>query len=566
MLSLLRISNYAIIDDIEIEMRAGFSVMTGETGAGKSILVDALGLALGDRADATAVRSGTRRAEISLVFELEASHPAREWLVERGLDDEEHCSLRRTISAEGRSRAFVNNQPVTLKDLRAIGRRLVDIHGQHAHQSLLRAQAQRRILDASGELGGEAAAVAEAFATWQAALRARTAQDEKSANRDAELELLRFQLAELQALDVTQGEPDDLRQEANRLRHVDQLRQAIGQAAQVLYESEAGSAHALTAQARHLLESAVAHDEALSGLLERITAAEIELREAGAELSRRVEGIEADPARLDEIEARLDRIKQLARRHRVEEDDVPALAERLSAEIAALDAGAESAAALQARCAAAERTYYDVARKLSRSRRGAAQTLGQTVTVKLHELGLGEAAFSVSIEAKPAGREDSTGIDQIAFEITTNAGEPPGPLDRIASGGELSRIGLALSVVATDASPIPTLIFDEVDAGIGGAVAEVVGRRLREIATRHQVLCVTHLPQVASQGRHHFRIVKLTDGKSSRTQVRELDLDQRIEELSRMLGGVEITPATRAHAEEMIRHAAEAEFSSISSA
>lgn len=566
MLTLLRINNYAIIDDIEIEMRSGFSVMTGETGAGKSILVDALGLALGDRADASAVRTGTRRAEISLVFELEADHPAHAWLVDRGLDDEEHCSLRRTISGEGRSRAFINNQPVTLKDLRAIGARLVDIHGQHAHQSLLRPAAQRRILDASGKLTGEAASVAEAFSEWQSAVKAQAALTGRSAGREAELELLRFQLGELEALNPGEGEPDALRQESNRLRHVDQLQQAIGQAAQALYESEAGSAHALTTKARRLIESAVAHDDALTALLERITAAEIELREAGADLSRRLDQLEADPARLDEVETRLDRIKQLARRHRVDEDAVPGLAGRLRLEIASLDASAESATELEARCATAKRQYFELAATLSQSRHLAATALGLSVTARLHELGLGEARFSVAIAAKAEGREDSTGIDRIGFEVTTNAGEPPGPLDRVASGGELSRIGLALSVVATDSRPIPTLIFDEVDAGIGGAVAEVVGRRLREIATRHQVLCVTHLPQVASQGRHHYRIVKLTDGKSSRTQVRELDLDQRIEELSRMLGGVEITAATRAHAEEMIRHAAGGELSSISSA
>lgn len=566
MLTLLRISNYAIIDDIETEMRSGFSVMTGETGAGKSILVDALGLALGDRADATAVRSGTKRAEISLVFELEPAHPAHAWLVERGLDDEEGCSLRRTISADGRSRAFINNQPVTLKDLRAIGRRLVDIHGQHEHQSLLRAQAQRRLLDASGKLGAAAAQMADAYAAWQSALRERAAQSDRSANREAEQALLNFQLGELEALALTDGEPEALREEANRLRHVDQLQQAIGGAAETLYESESGSAHALAAQTRRLLESVLPHDASLSDLLERVTAAEIELKEAGADLSRRLDRLEVDPARLDDVEARLDRIKQLARRHRVDESEVPQLAERLRRDIEALDTSAGSAAALEARCEAAKRDYFEIAARLSRSRRTAGKALGKAVTAKLHELGLTKAEFSVAVTGKAEGREDSTGIDQIGFEITTNAGAPPGPLDRVASGGELSRIGLALSVVATDASPIPTLVFDEVDAGIGGAVAEVVGRRLREIATRHQVLCVTHLPQVASQGQHHYRIVKLTDGKASRTQVRELDFDERIEELSRMLGGVEITAATRAHAEEMIRQAAGAGLSSISSA
>jgi len=555
MLSLLRISNYAIIDDIEIEMRSGFSVMTGETGAGKSILVDALGLALGDRADASAVRSGGKRAEISLVFELDPDHPALTWLIECGLDDDELCCLRRTISAEGRSRAFVNNQPVTLKDLRAIGSQLVDIHGQHAHQSLLKAPAQRQILDASEELVTLVEKVASAFTAWRAALHERETLTDKSTNREAELELLRFQLGELEALNLVDSEPEALRQESERLRHVDKLQQAIGRAADTIYESESSSAHGLTAHARSLLESVVAHDEGLSDLLERIASAEIELREAGADLSRRLEQLEADPRRLEEVEARLDRLQQLSRRHRVSEDEVPALPNRLHDEIRALDSNAESAAALEARCEDTQRCYQELAEVLSKSRRATGKTLSNGVTSKLRELGLPEAEFIVSLAPKAEGRQDSTGIDEIGFEVTTNAGEPTGPIDRVASGGELSRIGLALAVVATDASPIPTLVFDEVDAGIGGAVAEVVGQRLREIAERHQVICVTHLPQIASQGSHHYRIVKLSDGKSSRTQVRALDPDQRVEELSRMLGGVEITEATRAHAKEMIRQA-----------
>lgn len=556
MLTLLRISNYAIIDDIEIEMLSGFSVMTGETGAGKSILVDALGLALGDRADASAVRTGTKRAEISLVFEIGAEHPARLWLADRDLDDDELCCLRRTISAEGRSQAFVNNQPVTLKDLRAIGDQLVDIHGQHAHQSLLTPAAQRQILDASGELGELATRVSQAFSAWQSALRAREALTDNSANREAELDLLKFQLGELEALDVAEGEPQALREESERLAHVDHLQHAIGQAAEALYESETGSAYMATAKARTLIESVVAHDRDLNELLERITGAEIELKEAGIDLSRRLDLLESDPARLDEVEARLDRIQQLARRHRVDDDDLPGVAALLRDQIQTLDASSESAAALDARCSETRQQYDALAHRLSKSRHSSAKALSVSVTKKMHELGLPSADFSISITSKAESRHDSTGIDHIVFEVTTNAGQAPGPIDRIASGGELSRIGLALAVVATDASLVPTLVFDEVDAGIGGAVAEVVGRRLREIAARHQVLCVTHLPQVASQGRNHYRIVKLTDGKSSRTQVRLLDADQRIEELSRMLGGVEITAATRAHAEEMIQQAA----------
>ena len=556
MLTLLRIRNYAIIDDIEIELHPGFSVMTGETGAGKSILVDAVGLALGDRAEVSAVRGGAERAEISLVFELGENEPARAWLEERGLDDQGLCTLRRTVSVEGGSRAFINNQPVSLKDLRTAGELLVDIHGQHEHHSLLSATIQRQILDSSG--GNEALArqVADAYSTWQKALRELEQRNDPKAGREAALDLLRFQLKEVEDLNLAAGELESLEAEARRLRNFDQLQAAIGEAAQSLYDSDAETAYALACRGRRALESALRHDAELSVLHDRIAAIEIELQEAGGDLLRLLERLDADPARLDEIESRLARVQQIARRHRIAEADVPGLAERLRGEIAELDAGAASVAELEARCDAARQNFDALAGKLSRGRRSAGKSLGKSVTERLHELGLPAAAFAVRIEPRPEGRHDSTGIDQVEFLVAMNPGQAAGPIQRVASGGELSRIGLAMAVVAIDAAPIPTLVFDEIDAGIGGAVAEVVGRRLREIAGRHQVLCVTHLPQVASQGTRHYRIAKTAEDGTSRTHVRMLDADQRVEELSRMLGGLEITATTRAHAAEMIRKAA----------
>lgn len=556
MLTLLRIRNYAIIDDIEIELHPGFSVMTGETGAGKSILVDAVGLALGDRAEVSAVRGGAERAEISLVFELGENEPARAWLEERGLDDQGLCTLRRTVSVEGGSRAFINNQPVSLKDLRTAGELLVDIHGQHEHHSLLSATIQRQILDSSG--GNEALArqVADAYSTWQKALRELEQRNDPKAGREAALDLLRFQLKEVEDLNLAAGELESLEAEARRLRNFDQLQAAIGEAAQSLYDSDAETAYALACRGRRALESALRHDAELSVLHDRIAAIEIELQEAGGDLLRLLERLDADPARLDEIESRLARVQQIARRHRIAEADVPGLAERLRGEIAELDAGAASVAELEARCDAARQNFDALAGKLSRGRRSAGKSLGMAVTERLHELGLPAAAFAVRIEPRPEGRHDSTGIDQVEFLVAMNPGQAAGPIQRVASGGELSRIGLAMAVVAIDAAPIPTLVFDEIDAGIGGAVAEVVGRRLREIAGRHQVLCVTHLPQVASQGTRHYRIAKTAEDGTSRTHVRMLDADQRVEELSRMLGGLEITATTRAHAAEMIRKAA----------
>ena len=556
MLTLLRIRNYAIIDDIEIELHSGFSVMTGETGAGKSILVDAVGLALGDRAEVSAVRHGAERAEISLVFELGEAEPARAWLEQRGLDDQGLCTLRRTVSIEGGSRAFINNQPVSLKDLRAAGELLVDIHGQHEHHSLLSASVQRQILDSSGGHEAVARQVADAHGSWQQALRELEHRSDPQANREAALDLLRFQLKEVEDLNLAEGEPASLENEARRLRNVDQLQAAVGEAAASLYDSDAETAYALACRGRRALESALRHDAELSVLHDRIAAIELELQEAGGELLRRLERLDADPARLDEIEARLARVQQIARRHRIPEAGVPGLADRLRQEIAQLDAGAASLGELEARCSASRQHYETLAARLSRGRRSTGKSLGKAVTEKLHELGLPGTTFEVRIEPKPEGRHDSTGIDHVEFLVAMNPGQPAGPIQRVASGGELSRIGLAMAVVAIDAAPMPTLVFDEIDSGVGGAVAEVVGRRLREIAARHQVLCVTHLPQVASQGTRHYRIAKTADGGTSRTHVRMLDAEQRVEELSRMLGGLEITATTRAHAAEMIRKAA----------
>ena len=556
MLTLLRIRNYAIIDDIEIEFFAGFSVLTGETGAGKSILVDALGLTLGDRADAGAVRAGAERAEVSIVFELESSHPGQAWLTERELDDDGICCLRRSISAEGRSRAFVNNQPVTLKDLKAIGELLVDIHGQHEHQSLIHARTQRQILDASGGHEELAQQVADAFGEWQRLNSELNDRRDRGASRAAELELLRFQLSELEALDIADGEPEALRLESHRLRNMDVLQQSIATSSTCLYDAETGSAYELVARARRALEGAAVHDPGLLAMLERVRALEIELRETGSELLHRLDQLEADPARLDAIESRLSRMQQMARRHRVDENELPGLPAVLAESIAALDTSAEAIAALESRTEELGRRYRALTQSLSAARREAGQALSTRVTTRLRELGLPNAEFDISIRPKAEAQCDSTGADAIEFLVSMNPGQAPGPVDRVASGGELSRIGLALAVAATDASTIPTLIFDEIDSGIGGATAEVVGRRLREIASRHQVICVTHLPQVASQGMQHYRIAKLTDGRVSHTQVRLLNPEQRIEELSRMLGGVEITATTRAHAAEMIRQAA----------
>ena len=549
MLSFIRIENYAVIEALELEFGPGLSVLTGETGAGKSILVDALGLALGDRADAGAVRHGSARAEVSAVFDCPDGHPAIEWLGERGLDDENSCSLRRTVTAEGRSRAFVNNRPVSLQDLRALGGRLVDIHGQHAHQSLLASATQRQLLDAYAGLEGRARDTAAAFAAWRAATADLRTQRESAADRNSRLELLRFELGEIDALELGNDEPARLHTERERLANVDRLVHGLSTALEHLYENESMSVHTGLVRAHRALAAIVEHDPALDEPCGQLGAAEIEVNEVAITLLRYRDRLEADPERLEYLNQRLNRIRTLARRHGVDETQLTETAGQLRREIGSLDASGRSLAALDEHVDRAADDYRELAQALSEKRKQGALKLADEVCAQLGELGLPHGEFRVSATRKDG---DATGMDRIEFEVRLNPGLPFGALNRVASGGELSRIGLALEVVATGASPIPTYVFDEVDAGIGGGVAEIVGRRLREIAVHRQVLCVTHLPQVASQGAEHYRVTKHSDGSTSVAGVRRLSGEERIEELSRMLGGLEITETVRAHAEEMM--------------
>ena len=555
MLSLIKVRNYAVIDEVELELERGFSVMTGKTGAGKSILVDALGLALGDRADASTVRTGADRAEISVQFDCPDEHAAIDWLRERGLDDGAQCTLRRVIGVDGRSRSFINGQPATLQDLKLLGGLLVDIHGQHEHQSLLDAAAQRALLDAHGGLEERARGVADAHAAWRALERELASRQEASADRVAQLELLRFQVGELESLAPAGGEPDALRTERDRLANVDRLLSGVAAALDSLLESESGAADAAVVHARRELERLGEHDPELRATTERLEGVEIELREVGSTLNRYRERLEADPARLEWLEERLAKFRALARRHSVGEHELGTVLETLRRRLADLDGGAESIEDLTTRVGSARAAYFKRATQLSAARKKSAATLGRAVTEQLVELGMPNGEFRVELTAKAEDRADATGLERVGFEVRLNPGQPFGALERVASGGELSRISLAIEVVLSGASPVPTFVFDEVDAGVGGRVAEIVGRKLSQLGESRQVVCVTHLPQVASQGRRHYRVIKLTDGKTSRTNVRPLGSAERVEELSRMLGGIEITERTRAHAAEMIERA-----------
>lgn len=554
MLTLMRIRNYAIIEEIEVEFGRGFSVMTGETGAGKSILVDAMGLALGDRADASAVRHGADKAEISVLFDCPANHPAGEWLIEHGLDQDDSCSLRRVISAEGRSRAFINNQPVTLQDLRALGSRLIEIHGQHEHQTLLAAGEQRRLLDASGGLLDLAANVSQAYEEWQQARLRLEQRRAHSADREAQIELLKFQLGELRELSLAEGEIESLQAEHHRLANVDETLSAVETALERTYDAEEGSASALISAASHALESIdAAADAEIRGVIGQLNSANIELTDAARTLKRYRDLLEADPERLAWIDGRLARARRLAERHKVDDTALFGKQAELEAALAQLEGSDQSLESLELREAQTAEAFRQLTAKLSKARRKHAKALAARVSEQLKNLGLPDGSCSIVVEEKL--RPDAHGADQIEFRVQMNPGLPAAPLARVASGGELSRVSLALQVVVGGGSTVPTFVFDEVDAGVGGRVAEIVGNRLRALASMHQVLCVTHLPQVASQGEHHYRITKQTDGTTSRTLVEPLTKEQRVEELSRMLGGVEITDKARAHAREMMARA-----------
>jgi len=444
---------------------------------------------------------------------------------------------------------------VNLQDLKTLGGSLVDIHGQHAHQSLLDTANQRALLDAHIEIAPLAAIAAAQHADWQGVLAQLDARRSSSAQQQAEIELLRFQIAELEALAMVEGEPERLRAEHDRLANTDQLMSGVSTALEALAENETSSAYSAVVRARRELTKLAELDAPLREPTASLTTIEIELREIETTLQHYRDRIESDPTRLSWLDDRLAKMRALARRHGVLEDDLGRTLTSLSERLTVLGGGQESLESLEAKTAAAWTKFLDTARKLSAKRAEHAATLSRGVTTALTELGMQHGEFRIELQPKPMDRADATGLERVEFQVKLNPGLPFGPLTKVASGGELSRISLAIEVVRSGASPVTAFVFDEVDAGIGGRVADIVGRKLRRLSVTRQVLCVTHLPQVASHGQAHYRVVKHTDGKTSRTEVRSLNAADRLEELSRMLGGVEVTARTRAHAAEMIDHA-----------
>jgi DNA repair protein RecN (Recombination protein N) len=549
MLRSLAIRDFVIVERLELEFASGFTVLTGETGAGKSILIDALALVLGGRADSLMVSQGAERAEISAEFDVRAAGEFARWLEASELSgDGDACLMRRVIDGSGRSRGFINGRAATLAQLREAGEFLVDIHGQHQHQSLLRTGAQRELLDAYGGLREQAAQTARTWREWQRRREQRIAFESGAAAFAAERERLAWQVRELEALNFSADEWRSLAAQHARLAHAARLIEAAQYGLETLSEGDGSSlprVNGVIARLNALLE----FDTGLKEILAVLEPAQIQLQEAVYALRRYGERLDVDPQRLREVEQRLEAVHTAARKHRVSPEDLPQTLERALERLAELG-GVGDADALRGLEEDARAACLAEAKKLSEGRRKAARKLSRDVTETMQKLAMAGGAFGAVLHG--AGEPTAHGLEQVEFTVSMHKGMTPQPLAKVASGGELSRLSLALQTVTSQVAQVPTLIFDEVDAGIGGRAAEIVGRMLKELGRRHQVMCITHLPQVAASADQQWQVTKTTaNGKVSST-VTALGRAQRVEEIARMLGGVKITETTRRHAAEML--------------
>ncbi|HLT04168.1 MAG TPA: DNA repair protein RecN [Pseudomonas sp.] len=555
MLVHLSIRNYAIVDQLDLELSGGMSVITGETGAGKSIMLDALGLALGDRADSSVVRPGTDKADILASFDVGEIPEAQAWLRERDLEQDGPCILRRVITAEGRSRAYINGTPCPQGDLKALGELLIDIHSQHEHQSLLKLDTHRRLLDAyagAGELARQVQLAAQRWRqTRQELERVASSGDEQRARH----QLLSYQLEELEALALGDNELEQLEEEHKTLSNAEQLLGACRQVLDLCSESDAGNVLSALNASLGRLTAFNPNSGAMASAVELLASAQIQVEEAIGELNRFVDHFDADPERQQQLEERLDGIYTLARKHRVQPAELGELQQRLLEELEALNADDQAQERLTEELAAYARHYREKAEELSAKRRKAAEKLGKAVEAEMQRLGMPGGRFQIELRAHGADEPHPAGGELVEFLVSANPGQPLRALAKVASGGELSRISLAIQVITAQTSRVPTLVFDEVDVGIGGPTAEVVGQLLRRLGERGQVLCVTHLPQVAAQGHQHLFVHKKRGRSDTSTAVANLEHPQRIEEVARMLGGVDLTDESLAHAAKMLASA-----------
>lgn len=553
MLRSLYIRDFVIVDELDIDLESGFTVLTGETGAGKSILLDALSLAMGERADPSQIREGKNRAEISAIFSL--TDPLKKiissWLEVQDFskeDDGATIILKRVIDTSGRSKAFINGGTATLNQLKELSSFLVDIHGQHAHQLLLKTGAQRDLLDNQAKLDGLVAEVKQLYQAWQTAKKQLELAKNAGENLQKEQERLAWQLEELDALAPQAGEWAEIEQDHARLANAAKLIEGSQIAIQALQDQE-GNAEELLSKAFNEIADLAKLDSNLEDAKIAIESAQIQISEASHSLNRYLQKIDVDPERLATVEERLKALHSAAKKFKVMPEDLPEKWAEIQEQVTAIK-NSQDLGALEQNLSKTLAAYLKSAKKLSQERSAAAKTLERLVTAAMQDLAMAGGVFAIQLEALDEG--NAHGLEQVEFLVAGHPGATPKQLAKVASGGELARISLAISVITSEASQIPTLIFDEVDSGIGGAVAETVGKRLKELGQAHQVLCVTHLPQVAAEGHQHWKVAKHSQDNVTISSMQILSRQERVEEIARMLGGAEITDTTRRHARELL--------------
>lgn len=554
MLVHLGIRDLAVVESLDLEFENGLTVLSGETGAGKSILLTALGLALGDRADSGFIRPGAAKAEINLAFDLADSPAARRWLdVSEMMAPEGECLIRRIIAQDGRSKAFVNGRPVTLQSLQELGAGLVEIHGQHAHVQLLKAVEQRRLLDEAARNQDLLLKVDGLYRRWRNVREELERRTSSARDQAARLELLHYQIEEMEQHEVGGLDYAALADEHSLQANIGKVLETGQAQLELLYEDEAHSINARLAQAVHALSDLCDLAPEFGDIVGLLRESQVQIKEASLQLRRQLERMEADPARLEWLEQRLADVHRLSRKHQVRPEELSGRLGTLRAEADSIAHGSEAVETLREEFESIAEEYRRVAESLSSRRQSAAIGLQERVSAAIRELGMPQGNLVIDVRSSDGRELTPHGFDEVEFLISANPGLPPRPLARVASGGELSRISLAIQVAATDSKTVPTLIFDEVDTGIGGGIAEIVGQKLRLLGEcGHQVLCVTHLPQVAVQGHQHLLVEKISRGGATQSLVRKLCGEERKQEIGRMLGGIRVTHQTLAHAEEML--------------
>jgi DNA repair protein RecN (Recombination protein N) len=553
MLTHLSIQNFTLVDKLDLDLKPGMTVITGETGAGKSIVLGALGQTLGDRADGQRVRNGAQRADISASFDISKIKSANKWLQEHDLqldDTPGECLLRRVINTEGKSRSYINGQPVTLQQLRTLGEMLIDIHSQHEHQSLLLKDTHRRLLDEFAGQSELAQQVRQAFREWQSRLEHYTQLRDNLAEVSARYQLLSYQVQELEQLGLQVDEIEQLESEQRTLANAEEILRGSQQLAAICNDDDQGLSVSLH-RALHILRDMPEKPRSLQEAEQLLISAQIQVEEAQREIDHHIDGFSLDPERLLVVEARLSVIYDIARKHRIHPEQLPELIARLSEELEQLQGGDARLDILAQQVADAERQFRELAQGLSAQRQKAGVKLAKQVNAQLQALAMENARVLVSLiplVEKPGVH----GLEEVEFLISTNPGQPPRPLGKVASGGELSRISLAIQVITAQTSATPTLVFDEVDVGIGGATADVVGSLLRQLGEKGQVICVTHLAQVASKGHQHLQVSKTASKTSAESTLVTLEGEAKVEEIARMLGGAKVTAQSLAHAREIL--------------